>query len=274
MDYYSYKVSCDTAHVEALLGLMSTYPFDSFEEGETWLKAYLPASLHTKELQAKVEALRTLIPFELEIAFIKGENWNKLWESNFQPVKVDDFCAVRAGFHQPVGGVTHEIVIEPRMAFGTGHHETTYVVMKMMRDIDFQDKTVLDYGCGTGILAILASRLKAASIDAVDIDEAAFENTLDNCRVNGVANVTAYHGDLSSVPQRSYDIVLANINRNVILDSLATLHGRLKKGGLLLTSGFLVTDGEIMASAFHQHGFGVMQVARNNNWLAVKCTRL
>lgn len=274
MDYYAYKLHCDAAHVEALLGLLSAMPFDSFEEGESGLSAYLPAHLHTEELQARVEELKAIIAFDLDVSFVKGENWNEVWESNFHPVVVDDFCAVRAGFHQPVSGVAHEIVIDPKMAFGTGHHETTYAVMKMMREVDFRDKKVLDYGCGTGILSILAAFLKAASIDAVDIEEPAFENTLENCRINHVDNVKAWHGDLNAVPAGKYDIILANINRNVILDSLAALRTRLNEGGLLISSGFLVDDGELMAEAFHKHGFSVNQLARRNNWLAVKCTRL
>ena len=274
MDYYCYSVSCDPAQAEVLLGLLSAFPFDSFEEEEKGLKAYLPASLQTTALQAQVEALQAQVPFSLSVVFIKGENWNEVWESNFHPVVVDDFCAVRAGFHQPVGGVEHEIVIDPKMAFGTGHHETTFAVMKMMREVDFRGKKVLDYGCGTGILAILAALLNAAFVDAVDIEEPAFENTLENCRINKVGKVNAFLGELNAVPDGSYDIVLANINRNVILDSLPSLHARLNEGGLLISSGYLVEDGELMAGAFHQHGFSVTQVARRNNWLAVKCIRL
>ncbi len=274
MDYYCYEVNCEAKDTEALLGLLSGFPFEAFEELESGLKAYLPASMHNSTLQAEVEAIGHILPFELEVTFVKGENWNEVWESNFHPVVVDDFCAVRAGFHPPVTGVAYEIVIDPKMAFGTGHHETTFAVMKMMREVDFRGKKVLDYGCGTGILAILASFLKAAAIDAVDIEEPAYENTLDNCRINGVVNVNAFHGDLGAVPAGKYDIVLANINRNVILGSLASLHARLDQGGLLITSGYLVEDGERMADAFHEHGFSVRQVARNNNWLAVECTRL
>ncbi|MAT56117.1 MAG: 50S ribosomal protein L11 methyltransferase [Saprospirales bacterium] len=274
MDYYCYEVRCESGQAEALLGLLSAFPFDSFEEGEGGLKAYIPAALQTADLLAEVEELKKLMPFELSVSFVKGENWNEVWESNFHPVVVDDFCAVRAGFHKPISGVQHEIIIDPKMAFGTGHHETTFAVMKMMREVDFRGKRVLDYGCGTGILAILASFLEADSIDAVDIEEPAFENTVDNCRINKVVNVNAFHGDLDAVPPANYDIVLANINRNVILSSLASLHARLKQGGLLITSGYLVEDGEIMADAFHEHGFSVNQLARNNNWLAVKCTRL
>lgn len=274
MDYYCYEVTCEPNHVEALLGLFSAFPFDSFEEKENGWKAYLPAGLHDATIQDEVAELQLQLPFQLEVSFVKGENWNEVWESNFHPVLVDDFCAVRAGFHAPISGVQHEIVIDPKMAFGTGHHETTFAVMKMMREVDISEKEVLDYGCGTGILAILASLLKADAIDAVDIEEPAFENTIDNCRINNVVNVNVFLGDLEAVPSGSYDIVLANINRNVILGSLASLHARLKKDGLLITSGFLVEDGERMAEAFHEHGFSVNQIARNNNWLAVKCTRL
>ena len=199
-----------------------------------------------------------------------------LWESNFEPIQIDDFVAVRADFHPPTvdekgnQSVQFDLVINPKMAFGTGHHETTYMMMQLMRDINFEGKKVLDYGCGTGILAILASKLKAEYLEAVDIEAASFENTVENCKINEVQNVKAFEGTLEVIDASDFDIILANINRNVILDSLFSLKNKLNTEGVLLISGFLKEDETVMKEAVIKNGFKIINTIQRGNWLCMR----
>lgn len=273
MDYYRIKVTTHPENSEALIALFSTLPFDTFQETETGFDAYLPAKEKPENLKAQLLHFGNLFDFSLEEEFIKGENWNEKWESNFSPIQVGNFCGIRAGFHQPIKGVEHEIIINPKMAFGTGHHETTFSVIQLMKGLDFNGKKVFDYGCGTGILAILASRLRAEKIVAVDIEEESYLNTIENCQHNGIDNVQAIHGTLKDVPSQSYGIVLANINRNVILNSLESLAEMTQKGGFLVVSGIMLSDREIVSEAIEANGFLPLEIIKNGNWLAINCQR-
>ena len=204
---------------------------------------------------------------------VKGQNWNKEWEANFTPVLVDDFCAIRADFHPAFPDMEHQITINPKMAFGTGHHATTHMVIQLMRDINFEEKQVLDYGCGTGVLAILAAKMNANNIDAVDIEEPAFLNTLENVVKNGARGIEVYHGILDNVPTKQNHVILANINRNVILDSLKTLHDRMIPSGILITSGFLKEDEEKVRTAHKEAGLLPLQSIYKGKWVAMKAFR-
>jgi ribosomal protein L11 methyltransferase len=270
MDYYKFAIQCPAASSEILLALFSLQPFEMFEENDEGFDAFLP----THALDAVVESYVGDLQKQHEFSFVKtlipGQNWNRLWESNFEPVVVGDFCGIRADFHQPLQQVAHEIVINPKMAFGTGHHETTFMVIQHMQGIDFTGKRVLDFGCGTGVLAILASKLGATEVDAVDIGEQSFLNTRGNAAGNGVSNVHAIHGTLKDVPDGRYGIILANINRNVILDSLPTLSERLLPGGCLVTSGILLADEQIVVAAQEKAGFETTEILKKNNWLSIK----
>ena len=201
-----------------------------------------PESADLQELENQLVKLQKKRKFTWKKTFHPSQNWNKIWESNFDPVVVEDWVGVRADFHEPIKNVVHELVINPKMAFGTGHHETTWMCLNAMRGLDFKGKKVLDYGCGSGILAILASKLGAASIEAVDIEEESYLNTIENAERNGVANIVPLHGTLEKITATDFDIVLANINRNIILDSLFELSQMIKPGGWLLASGFLKED--------------------------------
>lgn len=273
MDYYCYTFEVEPSLSEALLGLVADLPFDTFEEEEGVLKAYLPASLSNHEVDQYLAELQYTIPFTCQISFIPYQNWNALWESNFTPIQIDYFCAVRAPFHDPIPTVQHEIVIQPKMAFGTGHHETTYMMMEGMQALVFDQKEVLDFGCGTGILAILAEKLGAIAIDAIDIEEAAYENTLENALANDCKNIRAYWGELNTVEQKHYDIILANINRNVIFNTLAALYEQLEPGGTLLISGILLEDEP--EAIQRVEGLGFYTVNRNNKgkWAYIHLTK-
>jgi ribosomal protein L11 methyltransferase len=282
MNYYVVDIcpkEYDVERVEILTAVLGELPFDTFEETETGLKAYIPEKDFTQDVENELVELSHQFEFSFEKTFIPYQNWNAVWESNFQPIQVDDFVAVRADFHTPTEGVEFDLVVNPKMAFGTGHHETTFMMMQQMRSIDFRGKKVLDYGCGTGILAILASKLGAIALEAVDIEEPSYENTIENCAINHVENVQSIWGILDNVPSHDFDIILANINRNIIIDSLDDLKNRLKKRekpsdteGSLLISGFLKIDENTILQATNYAGFKHQNTVQRGNWLCMLLT--
>jgi ribosomal protein L11 methyltransferase len=275
MDYYAYHFHTAEGMQEPLLGLLSQLPFESFQEEEEALMAYLPANIEPESLHAGLEEIRQIIPFQLVVERLETQNWNELWESNFSPVQVGGFCGIRAEFHPPFGdAVRHELVIQPRMAFGTGHHETTWMMIQFMEELHFQDARVLDYGAGTGILAILAARLGAKTIDALEIETIACENARDNCLRNGAPSVRVIEGTLDLVKDRHYDIALANINRHVLLDSFLPLYTMLPPRGVLLISGILQADRELIEQALREAGFLTEEVRSRGQWIAVKALRV
>lgn len=284
LDYWKYTIHTAPETAEILLAYLSEAPFDTFEETPDGLNAYLPvdaassgvsAILETSDEAASVDTLLSRLQsqfrFSWSKAFLPAQNWNKIWESNFQPVIVEDFCAVRADFHAPITGVQHELVINPKMAFGTGHHETTWMCLRALRDLPCRGARLLDYGCGTGVLAILAARLGAANVEAVDIEEESYRNTLENSAINGVSEqVSARLGTLDAVQGRGFDGILANINRNVILDSLPRLAELLRAGGWLLVSGILEQDGAVVMTAAQEAGFVLQSKEQRGNWLCIR----
>ena len=272
MNYYVATITPNTydiERVEILTAILSELPFDTFEETETGLKAYMPEKEWTQSVENEVITLSEDFDFTFDKTFIPYQNWNAVWESNFQPIQVDDFVAVRADFHPNTEGVEFDLIVNPKMAFGTGHHETTFMMLQQMRSMDFKGKKVLDYGCGTGILAILASKLGAIDLEAVDIEQPSYENTIENCTINNVANVKAICGILDDVPSRNFDIILANINRNIIIDSLEDLKNRLNAEGSLLISGFLKIDENTILQATNYAGFTHLKTMQRGNWLSM-----
>ncbi len=270
MDYFSFKITCPAELTDALIAFLADQPFDTFEETDAGFNAYLPAKSDIAATEAFLVDLKNDFDFQFEKVFHPSENWNEKWESNFQPVVVDDFCGVRADFHEPFGEkVEHELVIHPKMAFGTGHHETTWMCMKTMQNLAISGKKLLDFGCGTGILAILASKLGASEIEAIDIEEESFQNTLENAAKNGVENITARCGILKDVQGENFEGILANINRNVILESLPRLADLVVPGGWMLVSGILKEDVEMVENAAAAVGFRRAESSERGNWAAV-----
>jgi len=267
MDYYKFEFQIASDQVDMLMALLGEQPFEAFQENENGLEAFLPISVYEEKMEEDILQMQQLFKFSFSKKLIKYQNWNAIWESNFQPIMVEDFCGIRADFHEPLHDVRHEIIINPKMAFGTGHHETTWMMISMMRDLDFSQKTVFDYGCGTGILAILTSQLGAKNIDAVDIEQPSYENTLENSRINNIENVHSIHGTLENTKDLRYDYILANINRHVILDSFSTLNIMLNHGGQLLISGILIEDKELVHNAAKSHGFKIEKTIQRNNWI-------
>ncbi len=249
-----------------LIAELNVIGFDGFEEEENVLKAFIPA----KDFD---EASVHEITKKHAVTFTKSEieetNWNAVWESNFQPVVVDDFVGIRADFHEPLNGVEQEIVITPKMSFGTGHHATTFLMIQQMRDIDFTGKTVFDFGTGTGILAILAEKLRASKILAVDYDEWSIANTAENLERNNCTKSELKKADDASGCE-SYDIILANINKNVILDNFSALVQQLASGGTLLLSGLLVDDENDILARADKYPLVFNGKATKNNWICLR----
>lgn len=252
-----------------LIAHLSELGFDGFEETATGLKAYInQTSLERKQLN-EITASLGVVYSERNIP---PTNWNREWESNFLPVFVGNFVAVRAGFHKPVTDVTHEIVITPKMSFGTGHHATTSLMIEHMEAIDFTRKSVMDFGTGTGILAILAEKLGADKITGVDNDQWSIENASENARENNCEKIKLKLSDVPDNSQR-FDIILANINRNVILSNIQLLYQGLMTGGLLLISGILREDQLLMESELKTAGFVINIKTSRDNWLFFKVSR-
>lgn len=266
MSYTLYRFAVSPEWAEILIAWLGELPFEAFEETETGVNAWAPAHVAGAGLDTAVEELRSRFDFSFEKEAVPDQNWNEVWESNFQPVLVDDFCGVRAEFHEPLTGVQYELVIQPRMAFGTGHHATTEMMMRSMRELSFQGLRVLDYGCGTGILAILAAKLGAGRIDAVDIEEESYANTLQNAALNGAPHIRAFCGTLDAVPPGQYDVLLANINRNVLLDTMQSMREYLAPNGTLLISGILLQDVPAIIQASEEQGLAAVRRIQKGDW--------
>lgn len=269
MDSYQYSFSVDRAQQEVLLAFLSTLTFDAFEEKEGEILAFCPANTSIPELEGQLSNLQQQFSFKYEKQLIPYQNWNAVWEENFTPIIVDNFCGIRADFHPSISKVKYEIRINPKMAFGTGHHATTRMMIKMMKDLPMTKAKILDFGSGTGILAILAAKMGALLIDAVDIEKPAYENAIENCQLNDVDAIQVYLGGLEVVLDSGYDIILANINRNVILESLTTLYKKLKRSGVLLISGILQEDEELVLDAAKTEGFTIDEKMRLDKWSCI-----
>ncbi|UAY53399.1 50S ribosomal protein L11 methyltransferase [Ferruginibacter albus] len=252
---------------EKLIALLSEQDFEGFEEtDENHLTAYIPIE------QFNETAFKEIIDLFSTISFTQSEieniNWNQQWESGFQPVIVEDKVALRASFHEPIKGVEHEIVITPKMSFGTGHHATTYMMIQLMLSIDFKNRSVIDFGTGTGVLAILAEKLGATGVLAVDYDEWSIENTKENIQQNSCSRITIEQEN--TFPKRDvYDIVLANITLNVITDNIAAMAESTQKGANAFFSGFLLSDKEPITLLLKNHQFEVKSIVQKGDWLAI-----
>lgn len=261
--YYAYQIATED---EIVLALLSQFSFESFEEKEGEIVGYI-ARDKSKLEHADIERLLVDRNITYSVEEIKPRNWNEEWEKSFQPVKIDNFLMIRADFHPHDASYDHDIIINPKMAFGTGHHETTYMMSLMMREIDFQDKVVFDYGCGTGILSILASQLGASKIHAIDIEEPSYHNTIENAEINRIDNIEAHQATLETFDGDGYDIILANINRTVLLNSADDLLNRLKSDGYILLSGILREDESLIMDRYTTAGFKSIKKLERGNWL-------
>jgi ribosomal protein L11 methyltransferase len=254
---------------ELLTALLVDIGFEGFEETDGGLKAFINEKIYNKKLLQELAAEQQL-SFSEEL--IPDQNWNAVWESNFQPVVVDDFVAIRAHFHEPIEKVEHEIVITPKMSFGTGHHATTYMMMQQMKEIDFTGKTVFDFGTGTGVLAILAEKLGARKIVAIDNDDWSIENAGENAERNRSEKIELMKAD-TGLRSEKFDIILANINKNVILDNLEVLVSQLSMDGILVLSGLLVEDEADILTAIASFSLQNRPKLEKNNWICLSFNR-
>ncbi|MBO5771190.1 MAG: 50S ribosomal protein L11 methyltransferase [Alistipes sp.] len=271
MNYIELNISvADPEMAEILTAELSELPFESFVAERGALKAYIPQSAL---VDCKEEADAVLERYGVEqsrYVQIEAQNWNALWESNFEPVDVEGRVLIRAPFHEPNPSAEFEIVIMPKMSFGTGHHATTKMMVEMILRSDFVSRRGLDMGCGTGVLAIAACQRGAEAVDAVDIDDFAYENCCENIATNGVAErICPMLGDVSRVAGRRYDFILANINRNILLGDMAAYVALLAEGGELFVSGFLEADVEAMCRAAEGYGLRLNQSRRIDGWAAL-----
>lgn len=263
------EISVDLAHEDQrsmLIAELAGIGFEGFEETAQGLKAYIREEAFDEPELNKLFSNQSLIYSK---SSIKDQNWNEVWESNFEPVQVEDFVGIRAAFHDPMPGVMHEIVITPKMSFGTGHHATTWLVMQQMRDLDFTSKTVFDFGTGTGVLAILAEKLGARAVLGVDNDDWCIENASENILVNSCECVDIQKDDSVSIRQQ-FDIVIANINRNIILDNIKGMEAALAPGGAMLLSGLLEQDEADIRLAAEAVKLDHLKTVQKNGWIVMR----
>lgn len=266
MNYMAVHIQVSDPQMQDLLiGELSREGFEGFEQQEEELCAYVP------EKDYPEAALRQILSghqLAWRATSIAPQNWNAVWESSFSPVVIEDFCAIRAAFHAPVENVQHEIVITPKMSFGTGHHSTTFTMVLAMKGIDFKGKKVLDFGTGTGILAVLAEQLGASTVFAIDNDPWAVENALENVRENHAAKVQVSLED--KIPEDRYEVILANINRHIILENLPAMAKALQPDGILLLSGILEADEDMILAAADSHSLQFSKRFPQNGWLTLQ----
>ena len=266
---YDFNVSPKEPATEMLIAQLGYVGFESFVEQDNGVKAYI----QKQEWNSKIlEDVFLLHSNEFNITFEHNEiaqtNWNEEWEKNFNPIQVDDLVSIRAPFHTNPS-LQFDIVIEPKMSFGTGHHETTHMMVQHLLALDLDTKKVLDMGCGTGILAIFAEMKGAKPIDAIDIDSWCYENSLENIQRNNCNHITVYEGD-ASVLKEKYDVIIANINRNILLSDMKTYTDCLNENGVLLLSGFYKEDIVIIEDEVNKHGLTFETMIQRNNWVALK----
>lgn len=267
---YYFTVEPLVPAVEILIAELGYAGFESFVETENGVTAYIQKEDWNSNILEDVQILSS-DEFKITYTFdeIEQTNWNEEWEKNFQPIVVDGVCTVRAPFHD-IPKTKYDIVIEPKMSFGTGHHETTHMMIQHILNNDFKNKSVLDMGCGTGVLAILAEMRGAAKIDAIDIDNWCYINSLENVERNNCKHISVYEGDASLLNGKTYDIIIANINRNILLVDMSKYAACLEKGGLLFLSGFYNQDIPIIEEECSKYGLKLKESFEKNKWVSLK----
>ncbi len=256
----------DADKKDILVAQLSGIGFEGFEEEKNLLKAFIPEKEYKDLLMHSVMEQSGM---EYTTSIIKDKNWNEVWEAGFEPVIIENFCAIRAIFHQPVDGVEYDIIITPKMSFGTGHHATTYLMIKAMKNISIKSKSVFDFGTGTGVLAILAERMGASTIEAIDIDEWSIENGKENLLHNQSEKIILYKSE-EITSSKNFDVILANINRNIILQHLGAMQAHLSPAGVIVLSGLLTGDEEAVSIKAKDFHLKLSSIEERKSWICLQ----
>ncbi len=255
---------------EILIAELGLAGFESFVENESGITAYIPEEEFEEDSLAGIQILQS---DEFTITYtsrrIEQVNWNEEWEKNFHPILVEDSCCVRAPFH-PQADVEYDIVIEPKMSFGTGHHATTHMMIQFLLNNDFEGKRVLDMGCGTGVLAIVAEKRGAKEVDAIDIDNWCYLNSIENVERNNCSRISVFEGGAELLGEKMYDVIIANINRNILLEDLKTYSRCLEPGGELYLSGFYEADIPVIREECERHSLEFVSNLEREEWVALQ----
>lgn len=267
---FTFRVTPKEPVTEILIAELAQAGFESFVEGEDALVAYVQKHVWQPALMDGIYVLHSGA-FSIDYSFeeIEHVNWNAEWEKNFKPIQVGGKVSVRASFHENPN-MAYDLVINPKMSFGTGHHETTHMMIEHLLELDLTGLTVLDMGCGTGILAIFSEMKGAGPIDAIDIDLWCYENALENTALNRCEQITVHKGDVRLLAENSYDLIIANINRNTLLEDLPAYVASLNPNGLLLLSGFYEKDISLLDSKASGLGLQLLGVKKRKDWRSLK----
>ena len=256
---------------EIIIARLNEIDFETFEEDTNGVKCYIQSKLFNKnKIDSILAKILTQTSLQYSINKIPQKNWNLEWEKNFKPVRINSRCIIRADFHPPYSDIEDEIIITPKMSFGTGHHETTYLMINELYNIDLIDKRVLDIGCGTGVLSIISSKRGAEKIVAIDIDEWAYKNSIENSKLNNINNTKFILGDIDKLNGLTFNVILANINRNIILRDLHIYYRSLSLNGELFISGFLVDDINLILEVAKKLGFSLINKKNKNQWYMLR----
>jgi len=255
----------DSQLKELLIALLTEAGADGFEEEKNLLKAFIATENYSAEIFRQILQQNGV---EYTVSTIEETNWNAAWESGFAPVKVGRFCTIRAAFHEADNDVQYDIIITPKMSFGTGHHATTHMMIAAMEKLDLYEKTVFDFGTGTGVLAILAEKMGAAQVTAIDNDQWSMENAMENFNANNCHKVLLFNHEVMN-ENVVYDIILANINRNIILQHLASIKQHLAASGVVLLSGLLTGDKPLILDEAHKQQLELKQEFEMNGWICL-----
>jgi len=270
---YNFTVTPKEPAAEILIAELGNIGFESFVENEEGVTAYIQKNDWNTSILEDVFILKSE---EFSIEFnqkeIEQTNWNAEWEKNFNPIQVNDIVSIRAPFHENPN-LPYDIVIEPKMSFGTGHHETTHMMVQHLIDINLEDKKVLDMGCGTGILAIFAKMKGANPIDAIDIDNWCYLNSIENIARNKCSNISVYEGDATLLENKKYDVIIANINRNILINDIKVYASCFNEQATLLLSGFYKEDIPIIEAETKKYNLNLELVIERNNWVALRFTK-
>ena len=272
MFYSRLRVKCGEDFTEILMAELAEAGFDSFIETNDGFEAYVEMEQYDKGLvPVVIEKYKSVTPLTIEADRVEKQNWNEEWEKNYEPVIVDGRCRIRASFHPSNSQYEREIIITPKMSFGTGHHQTTYLMLRHQLDIGFRNKRVMDAGCGTAILSIMASLSGASEVFAFDIDDWSIENGSENISENGCSNITLQKGKIGELNiQGKFDIILANINKNVLLAEINVYQTFMRENGLLLISGFYVDDIDELVRECERFAMVEERREEKDNWASLQ----